>query len=70
VMGLDISGVDILRTHKGPKVIEVNSNPGIEGISKGSGVDVAFKIVNFIEHRVEKYGVRRKKPLPKRMMKE
>ncbi|HAL50509.1 MAG: Ribosomal protein S6 modification protein 2 [Candidatus Uhrbacteria bacterium GW2011_GWD2_41_121] len=70
VMGLDISGVDILRTHKGPKVIEVNSNPGIEGISKGSGVDVAAKIVTFIEHRVEKYGVRRKRPLPKRLMKE
>lgn len=70
VMGLDISGVDILRTNKGPKVIEVNSNPGIEGISKGSGIDVAEKIVNFIEHRVEKYGQKRKKPLPKRLMKE
>lgn len=70
VMGLDISGVDILRTKKGPKVIEVNSNPGIEGISKGSGIDVAAKVVNFIEHRVDKYGAKRKKPMPKRMMKE
>ncbi len=70
IIGLDISGVDILRTNSGPKVIEVNSNPGIEGISKGSGVNVAEKIVNFIEHRVEKYGQRRKKPLPKRLMKE
>ena len=70
VMGLDIAGVDILRTNKGPKVIEVNSNPGIEGISKGSGVNVAVKVVNFIEHRVDKYGQKRKRPLPKRMMKE
>ena len=69
-MGLDIAGVDILRTNKGPKVIEVNSNPGIEGISKGSGVNVAVKVVNFIEHRVDKYGQKRKRPLPKRMMKE
>jgi len=70
VIGLDISGVDILRTKSGPKVIEVNSNPGIEGISIGSGIDVAAKVVNFIEHRVAKYGKTRKKPLPKRMMKE
>ncbi|MDP2631497.1 MAG: RimK family alpha-L-glutamate ligase [Candidatus Uhrbacteria bacterium] len=68
VIGLDIAGVDILRTNSGPKVIEVNSNPGLEGISKASKVDVAEKIVDFIEHRVEKYGHKYKRPLPKRKM--
>jgi ribosomal protein S6--L-glutamate ligase len=70
VMGLDISGVDILRTKTGPKVIEVNSNPGLEGITKASGVDVAGKIVSFMEHRVEKYGTKYKRPLSKKGMKE
>ncbi len=70
VLNLDIAGVDILRTKSGPKVIEVNSNPGITSITKGSGIDVAAKLVNFIEHRVEKYGQKKKKPLLKRAMKE
>lgn len=70
VMGLDVSGVDILRTKSGPKIIEVNSNPGLEGISKASGVDVASKMVDFLERRVEKYGKKRRVPLPKEMMKE
>lgn len=67
---LDISGVDILRTKTGPKIIEVNSNPGLEGISKATGINMAEKVANFIEHRVEKYGTKRKVPLPKSMMKE
>lgn len=70
ILNLDIAGVDILRTKSGPKIIEVNSNPGLEGISKASGVDVAAKIVDFIERRVKIYGKKRKKPLPKRLMKE
>ncbi len=70
VLNLDIAGVDILRTRKGPKIIEVNSNPGFEGLAKATKIDIAGKIVNFIEHRAEKYGPKRKKPLPKRLMKE
>ncbi len=54
VLGLDISGVDILRTKRGPKIIEVNSNPGLEGISKASGVNVAGGVVDFIERRAKK----------------
>lgn len=68
ILGLDISGVDILRTNSGPKVIEVNSNPGLEGISRATGIPVAEKVINFIEHRVEKYGKKYSKPLPKRKM--
>jgi ribosomal protein S6--L-glutamate ligase len=48
-MGLNISGVDILRSNHGPVVMEVNSSPGLEGIEKATGVDVAGKIIEFIE---------------------
>lgn len=48
-MGLNVAGVDILRSNHGPVVMEVNSSPGIEGIEKTSGVNVAEKIIQFIE---------------------
>jgi ribosomal protein S6--L-glutamate ligase len=48
-LGLAVSGVDMLRSSSGPQVIEVNSSPGLEGIEKASGVDVAGAIVSFIE---------------------
>ena len=48
-MGLNISGVDILRSNHGAVVMEVNSSPGLEGIEKATGVDVAGKIIEFIE---------------------
>ncbi|MBU0613667.1 RimK family alpha-L-glutamate ligase [Patescibacteria group bacterium] len=71
ILQLDIAGVDILRTKNGPKIIEVNSNPGLEGISKATGIDLAVKFADFIELRVKKYSQkRRNKPLPKRLMKE
>ena len=46
--GLDVSGVDILRTKSGPKVIEVNANPGLEGITLATGKDIAGEIVQFM----------------------
>lgn len=61
-VGLDISGVDILRTKKGPVIIEVNSQPGLEGISEATGVDVARKIVEYVERRV--LARKRKSPKP------
>jgi ribosomal protein S6--L-glutamate ligase len=48
-MGLNVSGVDILRSNHGPVVMEVNSSPGLEGIEKATGIDVAAKIFEFIE---------------------
>ncbi|MBA2664401.1 MAG: 30S ribosomal protein S6--L-glutamate ligase [Bradymonadaceae bacterium] len=48
-VGLNIAGVDLLRSNRGPLVIEVNSSPGLEGIEKASGIDVADKIITFIE---------------------
>ncbi len=49
IMGLNVAGVDILRSHRGPLVMEVNSSPGLEGIEKASGEDIAGMIINFIE---------------------
>lgn len=49
VMGLDLAGVDILRSAHGPLVIEVNSSPGLEGIEMASGKDVASSIIEYVE---------------------
>jgi ribosomal protein S6--L-glutamate ligase len=48
-LGLSIAGVDILRSNHGPVVIEVNSSPGLEGIEAATGVDVAGRVVEYIE---------------------
>jgi ribosomal protein S6--L-glutamate ligase len=48
-LGLDVSGVDMLRSKAGPLVIEVNASPGLEGIEKASGVDVAGAIVDWLQ---------------------
>ena len=48
-MGLNVAGVDILRSNHGPVVLEVNSSPGLEGIEKATGLDVAGKMFEFIE---------------------
>lgn len=49
VMGLTIAGVDLLRSHRGPLVMEVNSSPGLEGIEKSTGKDIAGMIIKYIE---------------------
>jgi ribosomal protein S6--L-glutamate ligase len=49
VMGLNVAGVDLLRSDHGPVVMEVNSSPGLEGIESASGKDVASLIIQFIE---------------------
>ena len=48
-MGLNVAGVDMLRSNHGPVLMEVNSSPGLEGIEKASGKDIAGKIIEFIE---------------------
>lgn len=48
-MGLNVCGVDLLRSSRGPVVMEVNSSPGLEGIEKATDIDVADKIIEFIE---------------------
>ena len=49
VMGLNVAGVDLLRSNHGPVVMEVNSSPGLEGIEAATGKDVAGMIIEFIE---------------------
>ena len=53
-MGLAIAGVDMLQSKKGPMVLEVNSSPGLEGIEKSTGIDIASKIVEYVEESVTK----------------
>ena len=49
VMGLEVAGVDMLESKSGPKILEINSSPGLEGIERTSGVDVAGAIVRHAE---------------------
>ncbi|MEZ5476133.1 MAG: 30S ribosomal protein S6--L-glutamate ligase [Thiolinea sp.] len=53
IMGLNVAGVDMLRSHHGSVVMEVNSSPGLEGIEKASGKDVAGMIIRFIEQQAK-----------------
>jgi ribosomal protein S6--L-glutamate ligase len=64
-LGLSIAGVDLLQSDKGPLILEVNSSPGLEGIEKATGQDIAGKVVQYIErnhlkspgHKRDKVGV-------------
>jgi ribosomal protein S6--L-glutamate ligase len=47
-MGLNVCGVDMLRSNHGPVIMEVNSSPGLEGIESATGKDVAGMIIDFI----------------------
>ena len=49
VLGLSVAGVDLIQSNRGPLVLEVNSSPGLEGIEKASGVNVADKIIKYLE---------------------
>jgi ribosomal protein S6--L-glutamate ligase len=54
VLGLNVAGVDMLRSSRGPLVIEVNSSPGIEGMEQASGVDVAGAMIAFLERHARR----------------
>ncbi|MDA0230304.1 MAG: 30S ribosomal protein S6--L-glutamate ligase [Proteobacteria bacterium] len=53
IMGLNFCGVDLLRSNHGPVVMEVNSSPGLEGIENATGIDVAGKVIQFIERNAK-----------------
>jgi ribosomal protein S6--L-glutamate ligase len=52
-MGLNVAGVDLLRSNHGPVVMEVNSSPGLEGIEQCSGKDVAGMVIEYIERAAQ-----------------
>lgn len=51
IVGLEVAGVDMVRSNTGPKLLEVNSSPGLEGIEAATGVDVAGKMIECLEKR-------------------
>lgn len=48
-LGLGIAGVDMLQSSKGPLILEVNSSPGLKGIEEATGLDIASKIIEYVE---------------------
>jgi ribosomal protein S6--L-glutamate ligase len=52
IIGLNVAGVDIVRSNRGPLIIEVNASPGLEGIEKATNIDVAGSIIQFIEENI------------------
>jgi ribosomal protein S6--L-glutamate ligase len=58
-LGLDVAGVDLLQSARGPLILEVNSSPGLEGIEKATGVNIAGEIIKFIEEGVNKKRLKR-----------
>lgn len=54
VVGLRVSGVDMIRAKDGPKVLEVNSSPGLEGVEHATGKDIAALMIEHIEEQVKK----------------
>jgi ribosomal protein S6--L-glutamate ligase len=59
-MGLNMAGVDILRSERGPLIMEVNSSPGLEGIERATNKDVAKMIIEFIEKNAKPHRTRTK----------
>ena len=51
-LGLGIAGVDLIRSNRGLLVIEVNSSPGLEGIEAATTKDIASKMINYIESKI------------------
>jgi len=54
ILKLDVAGVDIIRSNKGPLLLEVNSSPGLEGIEKATGKDIASLMIQVIEKKLRK----------------
>lgn len=67
-MGLEVAGVDMLEGKSGPKILEINSSPGLEGIEKASGVDVAGAIIAHAERYAAKHRNITKRALNQRIL--
>lgn len=67
VMGLEVAGVDMLEARQKPKILEINSSPGLEGIERASGVDIAGAIIDYAEQYAQKNRRITKKVLDERI---
>jgi len=54
ILGVKVAGVDMLRSANGPLILEVNASPGLEGIENTTKVDIAAKIIHFVERNAFK----------------
>ena len=59
-MGLKVAGVDLLRSNHGPLVLEINSSPGLEGIEKATQINIAGKIIQYIEKHAKATSVNKR----------
>jgi len=66
-MGLEVAGVDMLEGKHGPKILEINSSPGLEGIERASGIDVAGAVIEHAERYAEAHRRISKKDLDQRI---
>jgi ribosomal protein S6--L-glutamate ligase len=60
-LGLGVAGVDMLQSNRGPLILEVNSSPGLEGIEAATGVDIADKIIRYLEENAGKKKIQKDK---------
>lgn len=60
-IGLDIAGVDLLQSSRGPLVLEVNSSPGLQGIELATKIDIAGKIIEYVERKARKGKIQKDK---------
>lgn len=69
-LGLAIAGVDLLQSERGPLILEVNSSPGLEGIEKATGINIAGEIIKYIEEsvqkKIQKKNIKNEQPHPDR----
>jgi ribosomal protein S6--L-glutamate ligase len=70
LLGLQVAGVDMMMSDKGPLVIEVNSSPGLQGIEKATGIDIAGKIIEAAEKKFGKETLDKEKMKAKKKKKK
>ncbi len=63
-LGLRFAGVDLLRSNDGPKVLEVNSSPGLEGVESITNINIAGQVIDYLEQAVQRRRVRRERTGP------
>ena len=69
-IGAEICGVDVLESIKGPKIIEINISPGLQGITQYTGIDVADEIAKFLFKKAQEFSEKKKKNLTADIIKD